>query len=213
MRVEIAFDLVCPWCYIGRRRFERAVSQLREEGVTIDLDVRYRAFMLDPTAPLGEPTPVKDAYAKKFGGTAQAERILANVTAVAAQEGIEFRMETAIRANTLPAHRLLKFVENVNPSLQGEVNESIMRGYFCEGLDISRDETLRRCAERAGLSVEKDVDLSDAALTAQVEQDVRWASDRDITAVPTFVVNDSLVVPGAQDSDTFARLIRRMAAR
>ena len=189
------------------------MSQLREEGVTIDLDVRYRAFMLDPTAPLGERTPVKDAYAKKFGGNAQAERILANVTAVAAQEGIEFRMETAIRANTFPAHRLLKFVENVNPSLQGEVNESIMRGYFCEGLDISRDETLRRCAERAGFSVEQDMDLSDATLTAQVEQDVRWASDRDITAVPTFVVNDSLVVPGAQDSDTFVRLIRRMAER
>jgi predicted DsbA family dithiol-disulfide isomerase len=213
MRVEVASDLVCPWCYIGKRRFDRAVDRLHEEGVTLDIDVAHRAFMLDPNAPLNQPTPVREAYAKKFGGRDEAERILANVTAVAAMEGIEFRMDIAVRANTAAAHRLLKLVERVEPSMQGNVHESIMRAYFSEGLDISRNETLTMCAERVGFPIAEDAALDDESLRVQVEEDLRWVSSHDITAVPTFVVNDSLVIPGAQDSDTFARLISRMAAR
>lgn len=213
MRVEVASDLVCPWCYIGKRRFDRAVHRLHDDGVTIDIDISHRAFMLDPNAPLDQPTPVREAYAKKFGGRDQADRILANVTEVAAKEGIEFRMDIAVRANTAPAHRLLKLIERVEPSKQGTVNESIMRAYFSEGLDISRDDTLRMCADRVGFHLAKDTALNDESLTSDVEEDLRWVSHHDITAVPTFVVNDSLVIPGAQDSETFARLLSRMATR
>jgi predicted DsbA family dithiol-disulfide isomerase len=169
--------------------------------------------MLDPNAPLNQPTPVREAYAKKFGGRDQADRILANVTEVAAKEGIEFRMDIAVRANTAPAHRLLKLIERVEPSKQGTVNESIMRAYFSEGLDISRDDTLRMCSARVGFHLAEDTVLDDESLNFDVEEDLRWVSHHDITAVPTFVVNDSLVIPGAQDSETFARLLSRMATR
>ena len=105
MRVEIFSDLVCPWCFIGKRRFERAVESLKKEGLATDLDVVVRPFQLDPTAPLNESTPVAVAYAKKFGGPEKAEAILRHVTEIAAQEGIEFNMDVALRANTLSAHR------------------------------------------------------------------------------------------------------------
>jgi len=233
VRVEIASDVVCPWCYIGKRRFERAVALLAEEGVTLDLQVNYRAYLLDPTAPLGSPVPVREAYAKKFGGKQRAEEILAHVTKVAADEGIAFNMQDAIRANTMLAHRLLKIVEQHRdggpgdlPSsasrsdlgdLQSRVNESIMRAYFSEGRDISKIDTLIECSERAGanianLSERLASDDADEPSLRAVHDDLAWVTARDITAVPTFVINDSFAVPGAQDPTTFARLLRRLAA-
>jgi len=233
MRVEIASDVVCPWCYIGKRRFERAVSSLADEGVTLELQVSYRAFLLDPTAPLDSPLPVREAYAKRFGGEQRADEILANVTKVAAEEGIGFAMHKAIRANTTRAHRLLKIVARhgdealENPqsagsqkgfdNLQSRVNESIMRAYFIDGVDISRVDTLVECAARAGFShptlgEQLSSDDPDEPSVRWVTDDLAWVAAHDITAVPTFVINDSFAVPGAQDSTTFVRLLKRLAA-
>ena len=107
MKVEIWSDVVCPWCYIGKRRFEKALDVLREKGVTEPVEVVWRSFQLDPRAPVGAPSPAIDAYARKFGGPDAAVRIIENVTNVAAADGIEFRMDIALRANTLLAHRAL----------------------------------------------------------------------------------------------------------
>ena len=109
---------MCPWCYIGKRRFEKAVAVLREKGVTEPIEVTYRAYQLDPTAPTGAGTPVRDAYAKKFGGRERAEQILGHVTKVASADGIEFRMDIALRANTLLAHRALHFALGCGPAAQ-----------------------------------------------------------------------------------------------
>ena len=105
MKVEIWSDVVCPWCYIGKRRFEAAKAAFEEEtGETIE--VVYRPFMLDPTAP-EDALPVRTVYEKKFGGPQAAQEILDRVTSEAAGEGLAFRMDIALRANTLAAHRLL----------------------------------------------------------------------------------------------------------
>jgi len=111
VKVEIFSDLVCPWCFIGKRRFERAVESLRADGLAHDLEVVVRPYQLDPTAPTNETTPVAIAYAKKFGGPEKADAILRHVTEVAAADGITFNMDVALRANTLAAHRLLAYVE------------------------------------------------------------------------------------------------------
>jgi len=222
MRVEIVTDLVCPWCYIGKRRFDAAVQRLGADGVTLDLQVAYRAFQLDPRAPLGVPTPVREAYAAKFGSLERADKILADVTAAAKQTGIEFRMQHALRANTMRAHRLLKIVESHAAGLVSATNESVMRAYFSEGRDIGDTATLVACARRAGLSTELVDDETLAAeiastapddISAAIEADFAWNQSRDVTAVPTFVVNDSLSIPGAQDVDTFVRLLGRIAAQ
>ena len=146
MRVEVVSDLVCPWCYIGKRRFDNAVAQVAAPRATPRaspvsspaVTITYRAYQLDPGAPqYTAPEPVRDVYARKFGGVARADEILANVTAVARDEGITFNMHDAVRANTLRAHRLLKLVELEAPLLQAAVNESIMAAYFTEGRNIA----------------------------------------------------------------------------
>ena len=215
MRVEVVSDLVCPWCYIGKRRFDNALAQVAGPAITIN----YRAYQLDPGAPPdAAPEPVRDVYARKFGGVARADEILANVTAVARAEGITFNMHDAVRANTLRAHRLLKLVELEAPLLQAAVNESIMAAYFTEGRNIGDVATLIDCAARAGFSstatTEHLVSNDASSITARaVEADLLWAADRDITAVPTFVINDSFAVPGAQDTDTFVRLLTKMVGQ
>jgi predicted DsbA family dithiol-disulfide isomerase len=216
MRVEIVSDVVCPWCYIGKRRFDAALAMLASEGVTTDLTVSYRAFQLYPTAPLDDPTPVREAYAKKFGGANRAEQILATVTQAAAAEGLEFHMDIALRANTLRAHRLLTFVGREHPHQQSAVNEAIMRAYFTEGKDIADPVVLVACASSTGIDAERLLRVitgSDDDIAAAVRADLEWAAARDITAVPTFVINDSFAVPGAQDAPTFARLIKKMTAQ
>ena len=223
MRVEVVSDLVCPWCYIGKRRFDNALAQVAGPAITIN----YRAYQLDPGAPPdAAPEPVRDVYARKFGGVARADEILANVTTVARAEGITFNMHDAVRANTLRAHRLLKLVELEAPLLQAAVNESIMAAYFTEGRNIADVATLIDCAARVGFSsnapteqLVSDDPLSGASsgassITARaVAADLLWAADRDITAVPTFVINDSFAVPGAQDTNTFVRLLTKMSGQ
>ena len=216
-------DLVCPWCYIGKRRFDNALAQLAAPVSSPAVTITYRAYQLDPGAPQDTaPEPVRDVYARKFGGVARADEILANVTAVARDEGITFNMHNAVRANTLRAHRLLKLVELEAPLLQAAVNESIMAAYFTEGRNIADVATLIDCAARAGFSssatteqlVGDGVSNGASSITARaVAADVLWAADRDITAVPTFVINDSFAVPGAQDTNTFVRLLTKMSGQ
>lgn len=229
MRVEVVSDLVCPWCYIGKRRFDNALAQVAAQRVaplaapvnSPAVTITYRAYQLDPGAPQDTaPEPVRDVYARKFGGVTRADKILANVTAVARDEGITFNMHDAVRANTLRAHRLLKLVELEAPSLQAAVNESIMAAYFTEGRNIADVATLIDCAARVGFSssatteqlVGDGVSEGASSITARaVAADLLWAADRDITAVPTFVINDSFAVPGAQDTNTFVRLLTKMS--
>ena len=223
MQVEVVSDLVCPWCYIGKRRFDNALAQVAAPVNSPAVTITYRAYQLDPGAPQDTaPEPVRDVYARKFGGVARADEILANVTAVARDEGITFNMHNAVRANTLRAHRLLKLVELEAPLLQAAVNESIMAAYFTEGRNIADVATLIDCAARAGFSssatteqlVGDGISNGASSITARaVAADVLWAADRDITAVPTFVINDSFAVPGAQDTNTFVRLLTKMSGQ
>jgi predicted DsbA family dithiol-disulfide isomerase len=216
VRVEIVSDVVCPWCYIGKRRFERALSDLRRTLPNLGVEVRWRAYQLDSNAPTDTATPVSEAYAKRFGGPERAEEILQQVTATAAAEGIAFDMKRALRANTLRAHRLLKFVEELTPELQGAVTESLMAAYFNEGADIGDPRVLTACAQRAGFDHPDLVRMlsgSDDRWSNLVAEDLLWAAERDITAVPTFVIDDAMVIPGAQDTSTFVRILQRMASR
>ena len=107
LRVEIWSDVVCPWCYIGKRRFERALEALRTGPDPVEIDVVYRAYQLDPTAPKDRATPVVEVYAKKFGGAERAAAIIDHLTRTAAEDDHSFRLELARRATTLRAPRPL----------------------------------------------------------------------------------------------------------
>ena len=215
MRIEIFSDVICPWCFIGKRRFETAISRLRDRGVDVQVDYVFRPFQLDPTAPTDSPTPAKDAYAKRFGGLEKATEILAHVTSVAAQDNITFNMDIAVRANTFLAHRMLSYaLTNHGAEVQIMLKEFIMDAYFTNGQNIGDFEVLAVCAESAGMSRQEALDfLAGDALVGEVQAEIAEASEYGVTAVPTFIINGQWSVPGAQDVEMFERIIERILER
>ena len=209
LQVEIWSDVVCPWCYIGKRRFEKAAAELADE---VDLQVVFRPYQLDPTASPGKSAPVIEAYAKKFGGPQRAEQIIAHVSNEAAGEGLEFRMDRALRANTLLAHRLLWLAEATGH--QYALKERLLQAYFCDGLDVGDPATLAACAADVGMPEDRVLAfLESDDGTAEARSQLLSAMDAEISAVPTFVLDGRWAIPGAQDPDTFITLIRRLLTR
>ena len=209
VEVEIWSDVVCPWCYIGKRRFEAALAQITDE---IDVDVAFKPFQLDPTASPGKAGPVIEAYARKFGSRERAQEIIDHVTEVAAESGLEFRLDRALRANTLLAHRLLWLAQTKGRQIA--MNERLLKAYFMDGLDIGDPDVLADCAADVGLDRDEVRAFfdSDAGLS-EVRAEIEAAADMEITAVPTFVFDRKWMVPGAQDPDTFATVLRRVIAK
>ena len=210
MRVEIWSDVVCPWCYIGKRKFEAALAGFDGRD---DVEVIWRPFQLDPTAPAGTTMPVSEAYARKFGGPDEAAEIIGRVTAVAAGAGIEFHMDTAQRANTLDAHTLLGFaLRDHGAVVQNALKEQLLDAYFTSGLNISDRETLVDLAVRVGMDGETvRRHLDDGRGLAETRAEIAHAAELDVHSVPTFVFDGRWVVPGAQEVEVFSRVLARVA--
>ncbi len=128
MKIDIWSDIVCPWCYIGKRRMESAIRMATEEHPDLEVEVEYHAFQLDPTAPVGEDQLVREVYEKKFGGPERAQELIAHMTNEAAGEGLDFRLDIAKRSNTILGHRVLAFA--LAKGVQGELKERLLRAYF-----------------------------------------------------------------------------------
>ena len=216
IRVEVWSDVVCPWCYIGKRRIEHALATLRADpSFTADIDLVYRPFQLDPNARRGISEPLADAYARKFGGPEQASAVMERVTAAAAEDGIEFHLERAQRANTADAHRLLWWALSADgPAAQAALKESLMQAYFVDGQNIGDDRVLVALAAQCGL----DADAAREVLETEdgveaLAVGLRRAAEMGITAVPTYVIDGQWSIPGAQDAAVFEQVFRRLAAR
>ena len=208
VRIDVWTDIVCPWCYIGVTRFERALDILRQTQDDVAVDLRIHPFQLDPEAPI-PGIPAEERYRQRFGDEAPA--MLARVVAAAKEDGIEMRFDRAISANTFDAHRALWFAERTGK--QFELEHRLYRAYFTDGLDISdRDVLASRAAE---------VGIDRAAIAAflasddgvdEVRAEFMRAFEQGITAVPTFVFEEEFAVPGAVDTNTFVKMIRQMHA-
>lgn len=197
---------MCPWCYIGKRRFDRAVS---ESGHHVD--VVYRAFQLDPTAPPGVATPVEQVYARKFGGPERAQQILDQMAGVGREAGIEFRFDRAVRSNTLLAHRALWMAEQEPGADQAALKEQLLAAYFTEGRDIGDPDVVADCAGAAGLDADDVRAALDGGVGAgEVAEQLALAASHGITAVPTYVVNGQWAIPGAQDVEVFRRVLDKL---
>jgi predicted DsbA family dithiol-disulfide isomerase len=212
--VEVWSDVVCPWCYIGKRRFETAVSRLAaDDTFGLDIEVVYRPFQLDPTASPGTTMPVLEAYARKFGGPERAAAIIDNITAVAAEERLEFHLDRAQRANTRDAHRALWYaLAQGGPKTQGDLKERLLAAYFTEGANVSDPDVLAAAAGETGLdsdAVRRMLD-SDEGM-AELSAALSVAADAGITAVPTYVLDGRWSIPGAQDPNVFEQVLRRLA--
>lgn len=210
IRIEIWSDVVCPWCYIGKRRFEAAIAQLPAD---VSVDVSYRAYQLDPTALSYKSESVLDAYARKFGGAVQAGEVIDRVTKVAAADGLEFRLDKALRANTLDAHRLIWLAEQDDSPIEQEaMKERLLKAYFIDGLDIADQAVLADCAAEIGFErAAIDSFLGSDRGRFEVNAEIAQAGELGITAVPTFVIDGRWAIPGAQDVETFVGILTRHA--
>jgi predicted DsbA family dithiol-disulfide isomerase len=207
VQVEIWSDVVCPWCYIGKRRFESALA--RFDG-SDEVEVVYRAFQLDPTAPPGVTMPVADAYARKFGGPERAAQMIDNITDLAAAEGLDFHLDRALRANTLLAHRLLWLAEL--RGVQAPMKEALLRAYFSDGRNVADPDQLADLAAAVGLDrdeVRRFLDTDEGL--GEVMEQMATAASAGVTAVPTYVFDGKWAVPGAQDPETFLRVLARVS--
>ncbi len=216
MLVEVWSDVVCPWCYIGKRRFEEALRRLAADPEFDEpVELVYRPYQLDPRAAPGTTMPVAEAYARKFGGPEAAEQIIDHLTNVAAQDGLEFHLERAQRANTRDAHRLLWYAhDRGGPGTQDVLKERLLQLYFVEGADVSDPDVLVGAAAEAGLDpVDARRMLDEGEGAAELTESLELAVESGITAVPTYVIDGRWSIPGAQDPDTFVQVIKRLAAR
>lgn len=213
VRVEIWSDVVCPWCYVGTRRFEEAVAHLRDEGGG-DVEVVHRAFELDPTVPPGG-TDLAGYLGRRFGGGGRLGAIRERLGRAGRDLGIEFRWEGMRRVNTFDAHRLGAWaLDTAGPAVQGALHQRLFRAYFTDGLDTADHAVLGRLAADAGLDADLAGEvLATGAYAGTVRAEEREAAERDIHAVPTFVIEGRWAVPGAQDVETFARLLHTARER
>jgi predicted DsbA family dithiol-disulfide isomerase len=198
MDVEIWSDVVCPWCYIGKRRFEHALAAFDHRG---EVNVTWRSFQLDPSAPqTSEGDPVERLAAKYGMSRATAEAAQARVTANAATEGLDFHLDRARSGNTFDAHRLIHYAHSVGR--QDALKERLMAAYFVEGAPIGEPETLARTAIEVGLDETAVRAVLDSdAYAEEVRHDEAEAHRLGITGVPFFVLDRAYGVSGAQPSE------------
>ena len=209
MQVEIWSDVVCPWCYLGKRRFERALESFEHRA---EVEVIYRSFELDPGAEPGTTTPTVDLLASKYGmSLAQAEDAQRQMEQRAAQDGLEFRMAGLRSGNTRDAHRLLHLAEMHN--LQAELVERLHRAYFTEQASIFDPTSLTELAADVGLNRDEVAAvLASEDYTDEVLADERLAQSLGATGVPFFVLDRRYGISGAQPVETFAQALQRAFA-
>lgn len=206
MKVEIWSDIVCPWCAIGRSRFQTALADFPHRD---EVDVRWRSFELDPGAPVEREGTLVGHLAEKYGtSTEQAHQMQDRMTAVAADEGLDFHFDRARPGNTFDAHRLLHLA--AERDRQDEVKQRLLTAYLTDGEPIGDHEALVRVVAEAGL----DADEARAVLTGDayagaVRADEREAQVLGVTGVPFFVVDRRYGVSGAQPAPVLLGALER----
>ena len=209
LQIEVFSDVVCPWCWLGKRRLERAREEL---DFADEIEVRWRAFQLDPGAPV-EPRPYADVLARKYGPDA-VPRITNRLDHLGRQEGLDYRWDRVQRVNSFDAHRLLAWAATRGTDSQNALAERLFRAYFTEGANVADRAVLASVAGEAGL----DVDDAAAALEAgsfadEVRADLAAAVENDVLGVPAFLLAPGFAIPGAQEVETFKTMLTRVHDR
>jgi predicted DsbA family dithiol-disulfide isomerase len=205
MHVEIWSDIACPWCYVGKRRFEAALAAFEHRD---DVTVTWRSFELDPHAPAERGGERAAHLAEKYGSSLEQARAMQDqMTAVAAGEGLRFDFAAARDGNTFDAHRLLHLA--AAHDRQDALKERLLRAHFGEGELISDHAVLERLAVEAGLPRDEVAEvLAGDRYAADVRADEATATSLGITAVPFFVVDRAFGAAGAQPPETLGELLR-----
>lgn len=200
MRIEVVFDAICPWCYIGHKRLERALAHHGE----IDVERVWRPFLLNPEMPSGG-MPRGEYLTRKFGSEYRARRIFEAISEAGADEDIRFAFDRITRTpNTVQAHRLVQWAAG---PLQTALVERLFQGYFLEGEDLGDTVTLVALAKDAGLDArEAAAYLAGGENVELVHAENLRAHRAGISGVPCFTLNSRYAIAGAQEPEVFLRL-------
>lgn len=206
IKVDIVSDVVCPWCYIGKRRFEKAVEQLQHK---YNFEIDYKAFELHPDIK-DTSTLLDDYLMQKFGSEEQLEVMRDRVVGAANEEGITMNFsKDSIVPNTLLAHKLLNLIED--SSLKANLKEALLKAYFTDNINVGLQEEIEKIAQDINIPQSIiDTFLSDKNVDKVLAEQNHYRQ-AGVNAVPSFIVNDQYLIQGAQNTETFVQSLEQIA--
>lgn len=206
MKVEIWSDVMCPFCYIGKRRFEKALEQFEYAE---DVQVEWKSFQLNPNMETDPDLNINDYLADAKGWSPeQARQMNQRVTDMAAEIGLEYNMDQAVVANSFDAHRFVQFAKTLDKGDQAE--EALFRAYFTEGKNIADFDILVDLASNIGLDTDDTLEMLESdQFTNAVKHDIQIASSMNIQGVPFFLFDRKFAVSGAREIDVFLKALKQ----
>lgn len=207
IRVDVWSDIACPWCYLGKHRFEAGLAAFKDQYPEVEVEVESHSYELAPDTPDEYAGSEVDFLTKHKGmPREQVEEMLAQMTQLAESEGIVFDFERLRHANTRRAHRVLHLAKE--QGLQSEMQERLFRAYFAEGREVSDPDTLAELGEEIGLDADEVRDaFEDEELGEAVDRDITRARMLGVSGVPFFLFDQKYAVPGAQPAAAFADVL------
>ncbi|MGQ7946119.1 DsbA family oxidoreductase [Flavobacterium sp. WC2509] len=206
LKIQIWSDIMCPFCYIGKRKIEEALSQFENKD---SVAIEWKSFQLDPSFVATPNENIADHLAEKYGRDIDwAQSTLENMTENAKKSGLEFHFEKSILANSLNAHRLMHLAKKYQSS--NELKEQLFKAYLTNGQNVNDWDMLQEIGEKIGLPIEEIKELKTTNIyTNEVRQDQQEAQSLGVTGVPFFVFDNKYAVSGAQATDVFLKTLEK----
>lgn len=208
--IDVVSDVVCPWCYLGKKRLEKAIEAVSDE---LNVSVTFRPYQLNPDMP-AQGVDHKKHLAEKLGGADAVDKAHGMLTGLGREAGVDFHFEKIeLSPNTLDAHRLLRWAMIEGPDVQSRVSHALFKAYFEDGRNIGDRDVLLDIAEKAGLDRAVVAALFSAgADVGSVKEEIGLARQMGVTGVPCFIIDNKYAVVGAQTSEVLADALREVAA-
>jgi predicted DsbA family dithiol-disulfide isomerase len=206
--IGIWSDIVCPFCFIGKKKLENAISKL---NLSDQVEIEWHSFQLDPDFPKGESIPSSEYLAKRKNfPLEQINSIQEQLTASATPYGIDFQFDKSLSFNTMDVHRLWQWSKIMGKS--SELKEALMLAYFTNGIDLSKEENVLKVVENCGLDrIEAQAIFRSDAFSNEVDEDIYHASQIGVRGVPFFVINNQFAISGAQEDSVFESALMKVS--